>query len=187
MIGFSVFRDAAENLATIKRFVETGQGERLLSEFGEVELEAAKLALSSANIARNPAQEVQGAVTHLQSAHVALKRTYSTKKFITLPDEAKAANTDIWVCCLMAVCYRYLGEDQLVQSCLDMAQQAMRVVHVPVFGKGGVIMRMTTIKYYKQAGAVWLRPAHHAKGIVNSLFYVSKRQLKSFRSAMTKG
>jgi hypothetical protein len=178
---FSILIASAGSLNKVKKFVQTGELQRTLSALGEVELEAAKLALSSANIAQDPTREVHAAVTHLQSAHVAFKNKYCSKEFITLPDEHKAANVDVWICCLMAMCYRYLNEEKLVQKCLDEAGAAIRVIYPGVFGRVG---RMFTWKGWKQGAAVYIRPFHHFKAIFAS--EVDKGEFENFRSTITK-
>ena len=108
----------------------------ILSAVGDNELAAAKFALESSKIARNPREQVLLAVGHLQSAHTAYWQTIVKSKNSQFKKGARTFSysatclKEQWVCSLMAVCYvylGYLGEWELIPKAVGFAKSARKL------------------------------------------------------------
>jgi len=120
---------AAQTAESIRAFVEGGVLFQVLNELGTVELDAARLALVDVGRADDSKAEVRLAVGHLQSAHGAFKRLSAIRGvgYLLQPiNHQLACARDGFTCCLMAICYRYLGERDRCETCLEFAQDAHR-------------------------------------------------------------
>lgn len=115
---------------TLVAFV-TGGGmqEAVAAIIGDTAMDAARLALKNIGSSRDPRREVQLAVGHLQTAHVANRKIWSqirngVRANATFISTCIAADKDVWVSCLMAICYAYLQEPQMVEKSLRFATEA---------------------------------------------------------------
>lgn len=121
---------AVENTKAVYNVVEGGGLIGILDAIGDNEFEAAKLALGNMKRSANPKREVELAVGHLQSAHVAFRRIHSGSSTIErLPQQGawlNASYKDLFTCGMMAVCYIYLGEKQLVHDALASMSHASK-------------------------------------------------------------
>lgn len=116
---------ATETHAALIQFIESSSIQNTLSVIGDVELEAAKLAFANIQRSNNPRREITLAVGHLQSAHVAFKNAYSgIRGFIDIKVLMDAGHKDIFVCCLMATCYCYLHDSQMMRTSIEWASTA---------------------------------------------------------------
>jgi hypothetical protein len=115
---------ALKTINTLKSFVMGGGIEDL---FGDIELAASKDALNKAKIAKDPRAQVWLAVSHLESAHRAYLGVYKDKAAWWNPQSVsnryiEAAYKDRWTMCLMAVCYKFLGESALIDKAIGQAK-----------------------------------------------------------------
>jgi hypothetical protein len=105
---------------TIADFVETGQLEEALSDIG---MAAAVNALQKVPHTDQPGMQVWSAVNHLEGAEAAL--TAALRRRAKLMFWANPLRQDDleekrrYVLCLMAICYRYLRQEQLALQALE--------------------------------------------------------------------
>jgi hypothetical protein len=122
--------NVAKNTQAISAFVSgSGLKEAVSMIVGDVHLEAARFALETSQIAINPRDRINSAVTHLEAAHVSFTMVHRradniAAKSFDVHTIACAADKDVWVCCLMALCYVALGEECAVKKCLTLADKA---------------------------------------------------------------
>ncbi|GAA1839500.1 hypothetical protein GCM10009836_18320 [Pseudonocardia ailaonensis] len=107
---------ALKTARSLAAFVEGGALEEALAQ---VSVGAAVDAMEKSRIARDPRAQVWSAVTHLETAWEAHRRILVRPLSKHL---AWTRHRRIWgefdhVTCLMAVCYRYLGEIELSEQC----------------------------------------------------------------------
>ena len=129
MIFFSQITAATETAKKIQAFVE-GELVTILSTMGEIEFKAAAAALKNISLSRAPSNQVLLAIGHLQSAHMAYRGIYSESKgwkdYFTLATRMAALQKDVFTLCLTAICYKYLGETELMQDSLRLALEAIK-------------------------------------------------------------
>jgi hypothetical protein len=121
--------EAATNLHHLIRFIEGADFIDALDAIGDTAFKAAKLAMTNARKTKDrkrKREEVTLAVGHLQSAHCAYHSIWTkydgtlSKPFtITI-----AAKKDSYACSLMALCYRYLGDESLKTDFIRYANDA---------------------------------------------------------------
>lgn len=105
--SFSIVVTAVKTAQTVADFVTGGDLRAILSAVGDNELAAAKFALESSKIARNPREQVLLAVGHLQSAHTAYWQTIVKSKNSQFKKGARTFSysatclKEQWVCSLM--------------------------------------------------------------------------------------
>lgn len=122
---------AAENAASVRAFIEGAEFQEMLAAIGGVELDAARDALKKRKHARDPRQQVWSAVNHLETAHVAFRRgcQSKTRKYLAGTRWSRACDLDVITLCLMALCYRYLGEAELMHRAISDAWKAYNIQH----------------------------------------------------------
>ena len=116
--------EAVDLLASLKaahslaKFVEGGGLEEALSE---ISLAAAVEGLGKARIARDPQGQIRSVVTHLELALEALRRSTSQPiaRRLAGARHARLSNQFDYTTCLLAICYRYLGEVELSDRCFE--------------------------------------------------------------------
>ena len=124
---------AASNINNVINFIEGVSFRDALSAIGDNEVEAALLAMQNAKKAHDVKREVESAVNHLQSAHIAYCSVWQQirgsdfSKWTRGASQDWATLKDAYVSCLMALCYIYLGEFHLAQDCAAFAKEAKRV------------------------------------------------------------
>jgi hypothetical protein len=126
----------------------------MASLLGELELTAAQEALNKATLARDPESQVWSAVNHLESAHVGFRSTYKGQgrwyhSAATRCAQEVAAAKDRWVLCLMACCYKLLGEPKLCLKALELAEEAH------VFGETEPVLSTFTIMFQVWDPRLW--------------------------------
>lgn len=157
----------SKNLESIRAFVATDQLQIFLASFGDVEFKAAAEALRAHKRSRSKQRELEDALGHLRSAHVAFSESYQGRGFSTLAQEDLAIQMDIVTCCLMALCYRHLGEQQLMDDYLEAAQTALRHDSLSQRFKAMITPR-GYIRASKQSVALVVRPFRHLKGMATN-------------------
>ncbi len=133
-IHFNVLIQVASNINKIKDFIEGKELIDALSILGGNAVESARFAMQMSQKAYNKEAEVGRIISHLQDAHVAyraiwkkyspfyLDEFYAWTKTATLDF---AVDKDIYVLCLMTLCYVYLNEFQLARECISLARDAV--------------------------------------------------------------
>jgi hypothetical protein len=95
---------------------------------GDVHVNAAKLALETAGHAVDRNARVNSVITHLEAAHTAYANIYNQAGFIKENTDWQACRNarfkDVWVCCVMALCYAAQGEHWAVMNSLTLAERA---------------------------------------------------------------
>lgn len=114
MVFVHLLLEAAKAGKSVQNFVEGGALVTVLSAFGNIEYVAARGPVADLALPRNPEGPPWSAVNHLQSAHMAYRAVYAgragVKAYLGAVTNTVALNKDLFTLCLMAVCYRYLGE-----------------------------------------------------------------------------
>ena len=108
----------------IKDFVE-GDLVSILSSLGENEYLSATEILSKVQLANEPRDLVLIAVGHLSSANTSYKQIYELaglKRVFTVLTRELARQKALFTLAIMAICYKYLGEERLVVSTLEEAR-----------------------------------------------------------------
>jgi hypothetical protein len=163
--------------SSLQKFLQTGQVERTLATLGGSEFDAARLALRHAASSGYPRREIESAIGHLRSALMAYRKVWSSPGFVTVADEAAAEEGDIWACCLIALCYAYLGEGELMRKYLDEAEVPMK------FGadksKRSLAEELTRPKNLMQTAGIYFSPIKHYKWFKAPV--VTAGKLNSFR------
>jgi hypothetical protein len=111
---------------------------------GDIHLEAAKLALETAIISKNKRDRINSVITHLEAAHSAYSNSLSEynrtdeslsgriKKTLGVRRVKIGYNfstiwltqqKNMWVCCMMALCYTSLGEPQAAINIISLAEK----------------------------------------------------------------
>jgi hypothetical protein len=108
---------------TAARFVEGGALEEALSELN---LGAARIALRSADLAVTPEAQVRSAVTHLEAAKAAAVAKLQKRRLLRNLTRIRQVFIDgnrlRYINGLLAICYRYLGEERLAEQSLALAK-----------------------------------------------------------------
>ena len=131
-MDFNSIHQATVSFQKLKAFVDDGGLLTAVTAIGDVELEAAKLALERAQSARRKRELVRSAATHLESAHTAFRRTYAVTKEERNPKwllradigEDLAAAKDLWTLVLLAMCDLALGEKANMEEVLEKCETA---------------------------------------------------------------
>ena len=125
-IHFSTLLTAARTVSSLVDYARNGSFSDLLADCG---LEAARDALTKADMAQDPTAQIWSAINHLEAAHAALEKSYKGRmnffsSLATWTDCILQSDKDRLVLCIMAACYKIVGEDALCLRCLDKAEQA---------------------------------------------------------------
>lgn len=119
----SVLLSAAKDVKALYVFIMEGD---VIEIIIDAELGAAKTAFFKIKHANSPDQQLWSAINHLEAAHERLRRTYHGKTAALIEGGAyleRMANKDRFTLCLMASCYKILGEETLCRRALDEAKQ----------------------------------------------------------------
>jgi hypothetical protein len=126
---FTTLKSGVETLTGLRDFVED-QLASFLHEVGLTQFNAALRALSDASKGRDIRREVESAITHLRSAYYTFLRAGESTWFKRIvssfwgtqnrPNSYKDACLS---CILIAICYKYLQENSLVQDYLSDAKK----------------------------------------------------------------
>ncbi len=118
----------AKSGLSIHSAVNGGAFEAALSAIALVEMEAARASFSAVRGSADPREALNRTLTHLESAHVALRRSWfhQTVSGHLMPlKRERQANWDARVCCLIAYLHRVLGDaNDLVRRALQAAEEA---------------------------------------------------------------
>lgn len=122
----------AKTVSAISSFVSgAGLKTAISSIIGDTALDAARTALDTAVIAADSRAAINSAITHLETAHAAYSRIWKSagisgfvKSRISMKACNDAAQKDVWVCSLIAICYTWLGEPRVSRKFLKLAQEA---------------------------------------------------------------
>lgn len=127
--GSKLLSAAGSAVDLAKFIIGDGLRESMAAITGDVHLKAAQLALRTAEISNSPEDRIKSAITHLEAAHVAYKQiegrvsTFRGRRFQET-QIVVAARKDVWVSCLMALCYTFLGDYGPAKQALGFAKQA---------------------------------------------------------------
>lgn len=114
----------------VEAFVTGGSLSAALAQSANSDVRAASLAIRNIHLARDPSRELALAVGHLQAAHVKLRQAWTSLDYVGKHFRSKAYcnsnRLDQWVCCVLAICYIYLREPQLVEQSVQRALEAER-------------------------------------------------------------
>ena len=106
-----------------------------LDAMATVELEAAREAFSTVDCSAQPREALNRTLTHLETAHVALRRSWTStvSGMVRWMKCRKQALWDVRTCCLIAAIHHALGDSPtIVAGALDDAEQAVSfLVNVP--------------------------------------------------------
>jgi hypothetical protein len=88
-------------------------------------LEAAKESARKSREAVSKKDQIWSTVNHLEMAHAAFSKSHSSvaRKYFSFPRWARAVDKDFDTLCLMAICYRYLGERKLMLDTMEKARE----------------------------------------------------------------
>jgi hypothetical protein len=121
---------AAANVQSIVEFITGGQFVKTLQAVGYAEYTAAIDALLKLPYAKDSRSVVWSAVNHLESAHAMFRRLYKEAGFIREALDGTGLNEpmlkDVLTLSLMSICYRYLGEKELMLRAIDEGFKALR-------------------------------------------------------------
>ena len=124
MIDFGVIVAATKTAKKVQQFVE-GDLLTILSAIADNEYQAARDVLANLHLAKDKKSQMWQVVGHLQSAHTAYWNVYGVSKgfkdYFILTKREAAVRKDIFTLSLIAICYKYLGETDLMKSALRMA------------------------------------------------------------------
>jgi hypothetical protein len=111
---------ALKSAGTVKTFIETGQLEEAI---GSVNLTAALKSTRKLPLARDPRGQVWSSINHLEAAEEAFRRVERRESiaWVNARRYASACFSRVYAFCLLAVCYRYVGENELSRQSLDAA------------------------------------------------------------------
>jgi hypothetical protein len=171
--------DASGSLDSVRKFVATDELQLFLASFADVELKAAREALRAHERSRSRHRELEDALGHLRSAHVAFSEAYKSGRFSTIAEEDKAIHMDVLTCCLMALCYRHLDEADLMNDYVGAAYDALQHGSIAYQMKRALTPR-GYMRATKQSAALFVRPIHHLKGMATNP-EISTKQLDRFR------
>jgi len=121
----------AKNLKSLKDFIEDGE---LAHFIGDIELKAAKEALSKVKIANDKDAQTWQAISHLESSLHYFQSLYLGKNTST-PVVYQAVKRNLyarkskWTLFLMAVCYKSLEEKKLLKKTISEAKEIP--LHLP--------------------------------------------------------
>lgn len=135
--------NVVKTYSSLCSFVEDGQLAIALNAIGGVHLKAARYVLDEIHYTSNSREAVNRVLTHLEAAHIAFRDLWEsdslTGQYHRLIDSLK----DTRVCCLIAVCYKFLGNEQrLVSRALDNAEQALNVYFYETDNKDRILLRI---------------------------------------------
>ena len=141
-MDFSLLITAAKSVADLRDFVGGSGIQDILSAIGDTELSAARRALSErASSGAAYRSQVWLAVGHLQSAHEAFRASHNRPLAASILRSATRLGSwmitvrkDLWVCCLLALCYAYLGEKESARRALADAKFAAGQMENPPAG-----------------------------------------------------
>lgn len=102
---------------------------------GDIHLDAAKMALETSEISKNPKDRINSAITHLEAAHIAYSKVHGEldnfldlksflKKTVDTQYVLNAISKDAWVCSLLSICYLYLEEYKAARKALSLGEKA---------------------------------------------------------------
>jgi hypothetical protein len=111
-----------QNTQDLISFVEGDGLIEALEAIGDVALTAAQAELRNASYAYKPEDRIKAAVVHLGTAQIAFHKAYGSS--ISQQPKWEHAPKDAYACCLLAVCYQYLGEPLLRDQYLEKARRA---------------------------------------------------------------
>jgi hypothetical protein len=179
----------------VRKFVEVGGLAEALSVFGDVEHKAAQEVLRTLHLAEDKRAHVHEAVVHLRSAHSAYEEairlaTSGIKKYLTMYKIKSIFSKAILSHCLMAVCYRYLGEKALMQETIDRAIEIERTYPgnrtIQQIGlKSLVVIPVAMIAYYISAiSAAPIKIFHKLIGKSADVSTINSIQLLEFKAAL---
>jgi hypothetical protein len=150
---------------------------------GDIHVDAAMLALETAKIAVNPRDRINSVITHLEAAHVAYARNHDVQSFgsffrqgLDYAQIEKARQRDVWVCCVMALCYASLGERQAVASSLTLAEKA--------FGIEGEATLIRGVGYLFQGLVLLPISMCNPRNWDQNVFLMSKKEFKEFKASL---
>ena len=144
---------ATKTTTALVKFIK-GQGlmNAMSSIVGDIHIDAAKFALTQSTISRRPQHGIESAINHLQTAHIAYKKvhdkywTFKGRNVDWAPLHQAMAN-DIWVCCLMALCYTFNRDYAPARTSLSLAEEVYsRIDYLyedkgsSTFNRGGLII-----------------------------------------------
>lgn len=122
--------DISKKASKISEFVlGNGLKDSIASVTGDIHLDAAKLALESSKFSVAPEDRIKSVITHLEASHIAYSRIHkNVNNFIARNHHPfkfyVAVAKDAWICCLMAICYKYLADEPMVIYSISLAKKA---------------------------------------------------------------
>lgn len=122
MPDLSAMLQAANQIRTLASWLESGSMAELLAD---VEFEAARASLTKARLAIDARSQVWNAIGQLETCYQALTRRvrehrwWHNSSFTRIARAEQAREKAVFVLCVMAVCYFYLGERKLCEQHLD--------------------------------------------------------------------
>lgn len=146
---FATIVSAVQSYNSVCKFVTGGELLEAVSTIGDIELEAARLALDGSRMARNPEAQVWSAINHLQTALIAYRKGHKNlstgfKKNLSYSSTTVVLRKLRWVSCLMAVCYLYVGEIELAKDAVKAAREAKRLL---MENGGGILSLFNPAEY----------------------------------------
>jgi hypothetical protein len=130
---------ALKSAGTVKSFVETGQLEEAI---GSVNLAAALKSTRKLPVARDPRGQIWSSINHLEAAEEAFRRIEQRPAiaWVNTRRYASACFSRVYAFCLLAVCYRYVGESELSRQSLDAAEDLYDRTCVDLDAEGGQLL-----------------------------------------------
>lgn len=126
----STILSAVKTLKSLQDFIISGTFLSLLDKIGSIHFEAAALALRNRKKSTDINRELELALGHLQTAHIAYRKAYIKLNDVTFNlqrrDALDSCIRDQWSCVLLSLCYCYLQEKDLATEYLKKAKECSK-------------------------------------------------------------
>ncbi len=133
---------AAASAKSLMKFIEGGG---VADVIADTNLAAAKISLNKTNFANNSREQVLISVGQLETALAAVANQSATSPGLKAGDvrmmgrDHQLADQHRMICCLISLCYRYLGEDELCRRQFEIAMNPPERQGVDVLGMVGFL------------------------------------------------
>ncbi len=140
--------NAAKTAKTLSAFVEEGGFSTALRAVGDANMRAAEKIISELNSFANTKDAMNRALGQLEVAHEAFRERWLSDKLFQMFGTEQTALKDVWVCCLIAVCHKYLKNKSLVSNILQEGQEALNRVYGSNISNTRYILELANPKFY---------------------------------------
>ncbi|MEM9276428.1 MAG: hypothetical protein AAGA80_26280 [Cyanobacteria bacterium P01_F01_bin.143] len=131
-------------------FISGGSFQVALNAIGSVHLSAAEDVIKKIEFSSDPREAVNRVLSCLEITHISLNRTWNSKILsnLLIADAGIAALKDTQVCCLIAMCHKYLGDDKkIIMQAIHDAQKALAFYQQSLKTQTGLLGTIKEIFY----------------------------------------